>query len=92
MKSLAALTALAAALALGACVDNDAEDAGTETAATETVAVPATSETTIVREVEGEDGDRVSIDEDGVRADIDDGDTRVRADIDRDPSLTVETD
>lgn len=87
------LGAVAAALALAGCADNDAADAEAEPAATETVAVPATSETTVVREVEdGNDGDRVTIGEDGVEADVRDGNTRVRADVDRDPSLTVETD
>ena len=88
MKSIASRAAVAA-LALAGCVDNDADD---DAAETETVAVPATSETTVVREVEEDDGDRVTIGEDGVEADVDDDGTRVRADVDEDPSLTVETD
>lgn len=94
MKRTASLACLAAALSLGACADNDAAEE--ETAATEAVAVPAASETTVVREVDGDAdrsaGDRVSVDADGVRADVRDGDTRVRADVGEDPSLTVETD
>lgn len=38
------------------------------------------------------DGDRISISEDGIDAEINDGDTRVRADVDGNPSLEVETD
>ena len=94
MRRTLALAGLAAALSLGACAENEAADetAADETTVTETVAVPAATETTVVREGETVDGDRVSIGEDGVEADVNDGDTRVRADVDDDPSLTVETD
>lgn len=37
------------------------------------------------------DGDRISISEDGVSADVTDGDTSIRADVDGDPSLEIET-
>lgn len=96
-----AISALAATFVLGACAE--AEAPGTEETAitedgtvTETAVVPApaATETTIVREVDtdADSGDRVSIDEDGVNADLGNGDTRVQAEIDGDPSLTVETD
>lgn len=37
-------------------------------------------------------GDRVTIDADGVTADVGNANTRVRANVDGDPSVTVETD
>lgn len=88
-----------AALALAACSETnnyEADDAAavdaTDTAAAMTddavnadLDAPTTADTTA-------DGDRVSVSEDGVDADIADGNTRIRADVDGDPSLTVETD
>ena len=98
MKSLA-LPVLAAALALGACDSRDADDAvpaDTTAIDSDTTIVPAptATETTVVTTDDtGQDaGDRVSIDENGVNADVGDNNTRVRADVDRDPSLTVEQD
>lgn len=95
MKTLALPALAATALSLGACSEANAPtptDAETETVVEETV-VPVTEETTIVTERQArEGGDAVTVDENGVEADIGDGDTRVRADVDGDPSLTVETD
>lgn len=94
MKVLAA-PALLAALALGACSEADAPEATeTETVVEETV-VPAPESTTVVVEEDGlpdTDSDSVTIGENGVEANLGDEDTRVRADVDADPSLTVETD
>ncbi|RIV75642.1 hypothetical protein [Pelagerythrobacter aerophilus] len=91
MKILA-IPALAAALALGACSEANApEPTETETVVEETV-VPVPETTTVVTEDDAtaDDGDRVTVSEDGIEADVGDADTRVRADVDRDPSLTVE--
>lgn len=93
MKILAA-SALLAALALGACSEANApEPTETETVVEETV-VPAPADTVIVEDdgAPNTDGDSVTIGEDGVEANVGDEDTRIRADVDGDPSLTVETD
>ena len=93
MKILA-VPAVLAAFALGACSEANApEPTETETVVDETV-VPAPAETVVVEEdgVMNTDGDSVTLGEDGVEANIGDEDTRVRADVDGDPSLTVETD
>lgn len=94
---IVALPALVAALALGACSEANApEPTETETVVEETVVpMPAPETTTVVTEGDAtpaDDGDSVTINEDGVDANVGDQDTRVRADIDRDPSLTVEND
>jgi len=60
----------------------DTSMAPAETAAPADPAAPMAEDT----------GDRVTIDADGVTADVGDAETRVRADVDGDPSLTVETD
>lgn len=85
------LPALVAVSALGLAACDSAADAP---AATETEVVteevgtdPAMTEPVM----EADDGDSVTISEDGVNADINDGDTSVTADIDGDPSMTVET-
>lgn len=96
MKILAVPTALpvfAAALALGACSEANApEPTETETVVEETV-MPVPQETTVVVEDDRPaDGDSVTVNESGLEADVGEGDTRVRADVDGDPSLTVETD
>ena len=86
-----AIPALGAALALAACSETNTYDAEEgETAETATEA-PVVSETTVVTEGDpAEPGDSITVSEDGVTADIGDGDTRVQADVDGDPSLTVE--
>ena len=89
-----ATPALLAALALGACSEANApEPAETETVVEETV-VPAPADTVVVDQdgVPNTDGDSITIGEDGVEANVGDEDTRVRANVDGDPSLTVETD
>lgn len=96
MKSISTLAGLLALAALGACSDNKASDQPpADTASGDTVVVPAATETTtIVREVDGQNqsntNDRVTIGADGVTADVGDRDTRVTADVDGNPSLTVE--
>lgn len=90
MKTLPALLAGAALLALAACggsADDPAETTVVET--TETVPAPTVTETTIVEDGPDSGDDSVTISEDGVTADVDDGDTSVTADIDEDPSVTV---
>ena len=95
-KLPAALPVLAAALALGACSDANAPETAPEGEDTVVVqdTVPAPTETTVVVDENGAatDGDSVSIGEDGIEANVGDEDTRVRADVDGDPTLTVETD
>lgn len=90
----AALPVLAAALALGACSEANApQPTETETVVEETV-VPVPETTTVVTEGDAttpaDDGDSVTVNEDGIEANVGDEDTRVRADVDGDPSLTVE--
>lgn len=91
-KTVLALISATAVIGLSACADN--EPAEEEVAAEgegdvqvnlpQTPVVPATPAP--------EDGDRVSISEDGVSAEINDGNTSVTADMDGDPSLEVEVD
>ena len=89
MKRLAFLFAGAAALTLAAGGDADDDAADTAVVETETtVPAPAVTETTVVEDVD-RGGDSVTVDRDGVRANINDGDTSVEADIDEDPSVTV---
>jgi hypothetical protein len=96
MKALALPALAAGALALGACSEANAPTpAEDETVVDETVA-PAPEETTIITQEPVGDpdmtGDRMTVDENGLEADLGDENTRVRADVDGDPSLTVETD
>lgn len=92
MKIFAA-PALLAALALGACSEADApEPAETETVVDETVVTTPEPTTVVIEEGAMADGDSVTIGENGVEAQIGDDDTRMRADVDGDPTLTVETD
>ncbi|WP_338447289.1 hypothetical protein V5F89_05770 [Pelagerythrobacter marensis] len=93
MKTLALPVLAASVFALGACSEANAPTpTETDTVADETV-LPAAEETPAVTEQPAEErGDTVSIDESGVEADIGDDKTRVRADVDGDPSLRVETD
>lgn len=96
MKKTALILAVPALLTLAACADNDAAgetDAAATMADTTTAAVPADGTTTVTTDAgtTTASGDRVTIDANGVNADITDGGTRVRADVDGNPSLTVET-
>jgi hypothetical protein len=90
MKIFTALLTGAAALALAAC--GDADDAADDTTIVENEApAPAVTETAVVGvPTEDTDGDdSVTVNEDGVEVDVDDGDTRIEADIDEDPGVTV---
>lgn len=85
----------AALLALSACGDAEEEVVTEDTALVEedpaTVDMNADSSMmadTTTDTIEGDD--TVTIDESGVTADINDGDTSVQADIDEDPSMTVQ--
>jgi hypothetical protein len=84
MKTLT-LAAIAgtALLGLSACEQSAPADVEEEMAADPAAAMPA-EETSAT-------GDRVSISEDGIEATVNDGDTSVSADVDDDPSITVET-
>ncbi|HEX9806852.1 MAG TPA: hypothetical protein VGA34_08155 [Alteraurantiacibacter sp.] len=84
MKTLT-LAAIAgtALLGLSACEQSAPADVEEEMAADPAAAMPA-EETSAT-------GDRVSISEDGIEATVNDGDTSVSADVDDDPSMTVET-
>ena len=91
------LTALSAAslLALGACSQEPATD---ETAVTPNdevaVDVPQVPATDVPVEMNDpvNNGDAVSISEDGVQATVNEGDTSINADVSDDPSLEIETD
>lgn len=91
MKALALPALAAGALALGAC-----SEANAPTPAEDETVAPAPEETTIITQEPVGDpdmtGDRMTVDENGLEADLGDENTRVRADVDGDPSLTVETD
>jgi hypothetical protein len=89
MKTLAFLFTGAAALALSAC--GDADDAADDTTVveTETTVPPAVDQTTVIETDGDRDDDRVTVNEDGVEVEVDDGDTEVEARIDEDPSVTV---
>lgn len=84
------LPALVAVSALGLAACDSTADAPAETEVmTEEVGTdPAMTEPV----VDADDGDSITISEDGVNADINDGGTSVSADIDGNPSMTVETD
>lgn len=92
MKTSAFLLASAAALALGACggtADETPTDGETDvTVIEENDAAPAATETTVVREVDADDPDSVTVSDDGVSVDVDSDNTRVRADEDG-ASVTV---
>jgi ABC-type glycerol-3-phosphate transport system substrate-binding protein len=79
MKTLATLLTGAAALALSACgsADDKAADAPDVTVVEDGEPVPVVTETTVVRD--SAEGDRVSVDANGVNVDVKDGNTRVKA-------------
>lgn len=85
-KTFIALAAVST-LGLAACGDDTVEEGDTT--------IVEGADTTAVDPVESmpaeETGDSVSISEDGMSADINSGDTSISADVDGDPSLTVET-
>lgn len=102
-KFLIAAFAGAASLGLAACEDTADENAMTDdTAVTDTADTmppppPAVTDDPLAEPTEDIDGDgdidaddRVTVDESGIQADINNGDTSVTADVDEDPSLTVE--
>ena len=97
MKWIHAVLPVAALMALAACeqttVEDDAADDADTTAVvpgpttTETAVVPGGTSTVAVpvpgaTVTTNADGDRVTIDRDGVEVDVGDEDTRVKADID----------
>ena len=93
-KIVSAMTAFALLGGLAACSDNDTVEEGDTTVmapdATTAPTDPAAVDVDVPEyPVEG-DGDSVSVSEDGVRADINDGDTSVDANLSDDPSLDVE--
>ena len=91
------ITALSAAslLALGACSQEPATDEATVTpndnVAVDLPEVPAT-DAPVEMNTPAQNGDRVSISEDGVQATVNDGNTSINADVSDNPSLEVETD
>ena len=84
--TLAALSGTAL-LALAACEQSEPVDAEEEIV-TETAVDSLDPVDSMPAE---ETGDSVTIGEDGVDAQINDGDTSITADVDEDPSMTVET-
>ena len=91
-KFIAALT-VTAALSLAACDEAADDTVNTEgMTAEETAVAQDAPDTVVVDDANTTDGDRVSISADGVSADINDGNTSVRADVSDNPSLEVEVD
>lgn len=91
MKKIVLAAASATALfAVSACAEGDTTE---ETTIVEDdgAAMADTPDTYVVEETDA-NGDSISISEDGVTADITDGDTSVSADVDGDPSLEVQVD
>jgi hypothetical protein len=90
----AILAACVLAVPLAACGSDPAPVAEGDTTVVveDDGAAPAAATAPTVATPEQDDGDRVSISEDGVRATIGDGDTRVTADVDGNPSLDVQVD
>lgn len=88
-KTILAAISATALVALAACTDEGDDTTIIESDAEE--GMTSTTGETTTAPVEGveDDGDSFRISEDGVEADINDGDTRVRADIDEDPTLEV---
>ena len=85
----------AALLALSACGDAEEEVVTEDTALVEEdpATVDMNADDSMMADTTTdtmEADDTVSIDENGVEADINDGDTSVEADIDEDPSMTVQ--
>jgi len=95
MKTLAALSAISAALALSACGDAATDETATEPAAIEgaeaaSLPAPAPTVTETRTTAVGEtDGDSVTIGPDGVRADIDTDGADVTIDTNGTPSATA---
>lgn len=88
-RILTATLAGSAMLALGAC-EVDHQDAMEQSEAPLTEAAPPPVDEAVT-DTGDETRDSVSISEDGVEATVNDGDTSVSADVDEDPSMTVET-
>lgn len=89
--------AAASLLSLAACADTD-DTAETETTIGETETGPIDSgaadtmgTATTTDEMDG-DGVRVGVDENGIRADVRDGDTSVQVDADGNPSADIRID
>jgi hypothetical protein len=94
MKQIAMILAAPIALSLAACSETttvEGDEVAADPAMADTGMAPADA-TTTTEPMPTENGDSVTISEDGVTANVGDSDTRVRADVDGDPSLTVETD
>ena len=97
MKQIAIILAAPIALSLAACSESttvEGDEAAADAAMGDSGMAPAETAAPADPAVRMADdtGDRVTIDADGVTADVGDSETRVRADVDGDPSLTVETD
>jgi hypothetical protein len=93
-RSLALLAAGVLAFPLAACGSDPAPVAEGDTTVVveDNGAAPAGGSAPTVATPDQDNGDRVSISEDGVRATIGDGDTRVTADVDGNPSIDVQVD
>ncbi|MGB3165465.1 MAG: hypothetical protein WBA68_01670 [Alteraurantiacibacter sp.] len=99
MKKFVTAFTATALVALSACAQDDADatdgevmtaEEGTTDATTVDTMDPTTTGTADMQDMD--DGDRVAIDENGVTADINDGDASVNANVSDNPSLEVETD
>lgn len=94
LRPLALLAACGLAFPLAACGSDPAPVAEGDTTVVveDNGAAPAGAAAPSVGAPDQDNGDRVSISEDGVRATIGDGDTRVTADVDGNPSIDVQVD
>lgn len=87
MKKLAFVFTGAAAVALSACggANDSAADDTADSAMVADAPAPTVTETTVVRDADGNDSpepDRVTVGPDGVKVDVDSNGTRVQADSD----------
>ncbi|MES2700938.1 MAG: hypothetical protein V4647_15110 [Pseudomonadota bacterium] len=93
-RPLALLAACVLSFPLAACGSDPAPvtEGDTTVVVEDNGAAPAGGSAPVVVSPDQDNGDRVSISEDGVRATIGDGDTRVTADVDGSPSIDVQVD
>ena len=91
MKTIHVAAAVAGALSLAACSDEGVEESAVygsaDDAASGSASIAADADTGVTDGTAP--GDSISISEDGVKADVDNGDTRIQADVGNNPSMTV---
>lgn len=94
MKKIIAAATAASLLSLAACADADeATETETTIGEAETAPIDSGAVDTVRTEAQADgDGVRVGVDENGVRADVRDGDTSISVDADGKPSADIEID